>query len=153
MTNALERWFESKKLNPIRELSLAEDTFDRFFNEMLNIKKKNGSEIMSFCPSCDISEDEKNYTLKFDMPGVPKEQVRVELDQDRLTIHAERKEEKRDAGKKRHLSEVYYGSYTRSFYLPGPVDEKKVDAKFENGVLTVMVPKTDAIKAKQIPVQ
>ena len=67
-------------------------------------------------------------------------------------IRAERKEEKKSESKKKYLSEMYYGSYARSFTLPGPVDEKKVEAKFENGVLTVTVPKTESLKAKQIPV-
>ena len=60
---------------------------------------------------------------------------------------------KKSDKKKKHLSEVSYGSYTRSFTLPGPVDEKNVNAKFENGVLTVSIPKTETLKAKQIAIQ
>jgi HSP20 family protein len=88
-----------------------------------------------------------------DLPGVSKEQVKVETDKDQLTVRAERKEEKKSETKKKYLTEMYYGSYVRSFTLPSPVDEKKVDAKFENGVLTITIPKTEASKAKQIPVQ
>jgi HSP20 family protein len=153
MPNALERWFDNKSLSPLRDFSQVQESFDRLFNEFMNLKKTNGMQSLSFSPACEISEEDDNYILKFDLPGVTKDQVKVEADKDQLTIRAERKEEKKSESKKKHLSEMYYGSYTRSFTLPGPVDEKKVDAKFENGVLTVKVPKTESLKAKQIPVQ
>lgn len=152
MSNALERWFDNKSLSPFRDFSQVQESFDRLFNEFMNLKRTNGLQSLSFSPSCEISEEDSNYILKFDLPGVTKDQVKVEVDKDQLTIRAERKEEKKSESKKKYLSEMYYGSYTRSFTLPGPVDEKRVDAKFENGVLTVTVPKTEALKAKQIPV-
>lgn len=142
----LERWFNSKKLSPFRDLTQIEDSFDRMMNEMLTKRDV-------FIPSCDVAEEGNNYILKFDMPGVSKSQVKVEVIDNQLTVSAERKEEKKQESKKKYLSEVYYGSYTRSFTLPGAVDEKKVDAKFENGVLTITVPKTGALQTKQIPVQ
>jgi HSP20 family protein len=152
MSNALERWFDNKSLSRFRDFSQVQESFDRLFNEFMNVKKTNGMQSLSFSPSCEIAEEDNNYILKFDLPGVTKDQVKVEADKDQLTIRAERKEEKKSESKKKYLSEMYYGSYTRSFTLPGPVDEKKVDAKFENGVLTVTVPKTESLKAKQIPV-
>ncbi len=153
MSNRLERWFENKKMSSFRDLAQAENAFDRFFHEMLNMKKRDGLEFSSFSPSCDVIEEDKSYMLKFDLPGITKDQVHVEVDQDRLTVHAERREEKTSDSKKKHVSEVFYGTYTRSFSLPGPVDEKKIDAKFDNGVLTVKIPKAENSKSKQIPVQ
>jgi HSP20 family protein len=152
MSNALEHWFDNKSLSPFRDFSQVQESFDRLFNEFMNLKKANGLQSLSFSPSCEITEEDNSYILKFDLPGVTKDKVKVEADKDQLTIRAERKEEKKSESKKKYLSEMYYGSYTRSFTLPGPVDEKKVDAKFENGVLTVTVPKTESLKAKQIPV-
>lgn len=153
MANSLERWFENRRVNPFREFSRMEENFDRLFNEMTNMKKGTGGEIAEFSPSCDISEDAANYTLKFDLPGVPKEQVHVEVNGDQLTVRAERREEKKTDDKKKHLSEIFYGSYSRSFTLPAPMDDKKVNAKFENGVLTIQVPKTEALKSKQVLIQ
>ncbi len=152
MSNAIERWFDKKSLSPFRDLSQIQDSFDRMFSEFSNMKRINGFNELAFTPSCDVAEEGNNYVLKFDLPGVTKDQVKVEADKDQITIHAERKEEKKSETKKKYLSEVYYGSYTRSFALPGTVDEKKVDAKFENSVLTVTVPKTETFKAKQIPI-
>lgn len=153
MPNALERWFDRRQqLSPFRDFSQVQESFDRLFNEFMNLKKTNGLQEFGFSPSCEIAEEGNNYVMTFDLPGVKKDQVKVEADNDQLTIRAERKDEKKSESKKKYLSEVYYGSYARTFTLPGPVDEKKIQAKFENGVLTVTVPKTESLKAKQIPV-
>lgn len=153
MHNALEKWFDKKQqLSPFRDFSQIQESFDRLFNEFTNWKKTNGMQGFDFSPSCDIAEEGNSYVLTFDLPGVTKDQVKVEADNDQLTIRAERKEEKKTESKKKYLSEVHYGSYARTFTLPGPIDEKKIDAKFENGVLTVTVPKTESTKTKQIPV-
>lgn len=152
MSNAIERWLDQRRISPFRDFSQIQDSFDRLFTEFMNLKRSGGLQNISFTPSCEISEEDNLYILKFDMPGVTKEQVHVEADKDHLTIRAERRDEVKQESKKKYLSEIYYGSYMRTFTLPGPVDEKKVDAKFENGVLTVTVPKTQALKAKQIPV-
>ena len=153
MSNALERWLDVKRLSPFRESTHIEDTFDRLFNEITNSKKRSSSDSLNFYPSCDITEDEMNYIFCFDIPGISKDHVHVEVNKDQLNVRAERHEEKKSDTKKKHLSEVSYGSYTRSFTLPGPVDEKNVNAKFENGVLTVSVPKTETLRAKQIAIQ
>lgn len=151
MSKSLQRWFESKTSNPFRELARAEDAFERFIDEMAGSKNL-ASGLAEFSPSCDIEEEGNRYLMKFDLPGVKKDQVKVEVDGDRLTVRAERREEKKSETKKKYLSEVSYGSYVRTFTLPGPVEEKNIDAKFENGVLTIAVPKTEAQQAKQIPV-
>lgn len=153
MSNALEKWFDKKQqLSPFRDFSQIQESFDRIFNEFVNWRKTNSMQEFSFSPSCEIAEEGNRYVLSFDLPGVKKEHVKVEADNDQLTIRAERKEEKKEESKKKHLSEVYYGSYVRTFTLPGPIDEKKIDAKFDNGVLTVTIPKTESTKTKQVPV-
>lgn len=133
-------------------MSLLQEPFDKLFNELINMKTYSTGDEYSFSPSCDITEDAKGYTMKFDMPGVAKENIKVEAVNDRLTVSAERKEEKKTEDKKRHLSEVYYGSYQRSFVLPSTVDPKKVDAKFENGVLMVTIPKTETLETRAIAI-
>ena len=148
MANPIERWFDNARLSPFRslttspfrELTQAFEPMDRMLSDF------------NFSPSCEISEAGNNYILKADLPGVPKDHVKVEVDGDQLTISAERREEKEHESSKKYLSEVCYGSYTRSFTLPGLVDDKKADAKFEDGVLTVTVPKMATPKGKQIPI-
>ena len=153
MSNALERWLDKKQLSPLRDFSHLQESFDRLFSEFTNWKKSNGMQEFGFSPSCEIAEEDNKYVLSFDLPGIKKDQVKVEASGDQLTVRAERKEEKKSESKRKYLSEVHYGSYMRTFTLPSAVDEKKIDAKFEDGVLTVVVPKTETTKAKQIPVQ
>ena len=152
MINPLEKWFERRQVSPFSDFSQLQESFDRMFNEFMNLRKTTGLQELGFSPSCEIAEEENNYILTFDLPGVKKDEVQVEADNDQLTIRAERKESKKMDTAKKYLSEVYYGTYSRTFTLPGPIDEKKIEAKFENGVLVVTVPKTESTKTKQIPV-
>lgn len=136
---------------PYRMLTRLQSDLDRLFEDFAGGEQRFfGSD---FSPSCELCEEKSNYVMKFDMPGVKKEDVKIEIEGNQLTVSAERKEEKKSEDKKRRYSEVSYGSYRRSFTLPSPIDDKKADAKFENGVLTVTVPKTEMSKAKQISVQ
>jgi HSP20 family protein len=133
MANSLEKWMGGWGVSPFREFA--------------------GLKSFQFSPSCEISENKSHYLLKFDLPGVPKDQVKVEIDNNTLTVQAERREEEKRENGKKFFSEISYGSYTRSFTLPGPVDEKQVEANFKNGVLTVAIPKTETSNAKQIKIQ
>ncbi len=108
---------------------------------------------MEFSPSCEFSEDKTHYHIKFDLPGVKKEDMKIEVDGNILNVTAERRDEKKSEDKKSRYSEIQYGSYSRSFTLPISIDEKQVQAKFENGVLTLALAKTAPSSAKQIPVQ
>lgn len=152
MSNMIERWLDNRPLKPFRDLSELQESFDRLFNEFTKLKRINGLRDFGFAPSCEITEEGTNYVLKFDMPGVSKDQVKVEVDKDQLTVTAERKEESTTEEKKKFLSELYYGAFSRSFTLPGIVDDSKVEAKFKEGVLTVVVPKVESPQTKQIPI-
>lgn len=154
MTNAIERWLDNRNINPFRSFSQIQDPIDRVFADLLTSRKANGNALdtLFLSPYCEVSEDNKHYTFKFDLPGVSKDQIKIEIDGNQMTISAERQEEKRSDSKKKLISELSYGFLTRSFSLPEPVDEKKIDAKFEHGVLTVMVPKSESHKRKQIAI-
>ena len=155
MANPLDLWSDNRWLrNPLRDFSRRQDVFDRLFNEMLSLQQS-GDLKMDFSPSCEVVEEDKNYLLKFDLPGVNKDQVKITIENDMLTVQAERKEEHKTDDKKKYVSEIAYGSYIRSFTLHEPIDEKQVDAKFENGVLSVRIPKIEKkaqSQAKQIAI-
>lgn len=149
----LPSFFRQNRIgSPFRELTRIQEDMDRVVNELMGGSTEGALEKFDFAPSCEITEQENSYLMKVDLPGVKKDQVKVEMDGDRLTIRAERKEEKEENTKKRHLSEIAYGSYLRSFTLPQAIDANKIEAKFDDGVLTVTVPKGQANKAKQISI-
>lgn len=101
----------------------------------------------------DVSETEQNYLVKADIPGVSKDAIKVSIDGNQVSVSAEAKEEKesKEAGMIR--SERYYGQQYRSFTLPMEVDDKKAEAKYENGVLQLTLPKKSGSGGKQIAIQ
>ncbi|MGZ3670932.1 MAG: Hsp20/alpha crystallin family protein, partial [Bdellovibrionota bacterium] len=104
-----------------------------------------------WAPNCELSEDKECYVARFEIPGVPKDQIKVELRDNQLTVRAERRAEKKE--EKKHYSEFSYGSFMRSFPLPTPVSEEKVNAAYDGGILTVTMQKTTPSGVRQISVK
>ena len=101
----------------------------------------------------DISEDDKEYLVKADLPEIKKEDVKVTLEDKLLSISGERKSEKEEKKKKFHRIERSYGTFLRTFRLPDDADAKKIAAEFKDGVLEVRLPKTPAAKPKAVEVK
>jgi HSP20 family protein len=102
----------------------------------------------------DVSEDEKAYRVKADVPGVRKEDLQVSIDGNNVSISAEVKgEEEEKKGETLVRSERYYGRQYRSFALPHEVDQARAEAKYENGVLELILPKREGTRAKQLTVK
>lgn len=133
-----------------RLLARLQSDFDKLFSELSAVEPQVNSELIC---NCEILEDKMSFTFKFDMPGVKKADVHVRLDGNVMTVSAERTDEKKSEDKKSRFSEVTYGSYQRSFTLPESVEESKIDAKFESGVLTLTVPKSESKRSKTIAIQ
>lgn len=101
----------------------------------------------------DVSEDDKAYTVKAEIPGVRKEDIKVSVDGNQVSISAEVKQEKEEKeGTKVIRSERYFGSVARSFSLACEVDESGAQAKYDNGVLVVTLPKRSGPGAKRVNV-
>ncbi|TAJ35162.1 MAG: Hsp20/alpha crystallin family protein, partial [Nitrospirae bacterium] len=109
--------------------------------------------VAEWAPLVDIVEDEKEYLIKAELPEVKKEDVKVTVQDDVLTITGERKYEKEEKGKKYHRVERAYGSFERSFTLPEDADGAKVNAEFKDGILKVHVAKSEKAKPKSIEVK
>jgi HSP20 family protein len=106
-----------------------------------------------FTPRMDLTETETGYEVKVDLPGLKPEEVKVELKGNELSITGERKEEKEEKGKTFHRVERRYGEFRRILPLPEKVREEAIEAKVENGVLTVIVPKVEPVTPKTIEVK
>jgi HSP20 family protein len=131
----LVRW------DPFREL---ESIFGRTRDEGL---------FAGWSPAVDIQETDNEFILKADLPDVKKDDVKVELDGDILTIEGERTKEKEEKGKRFHKVERAYGKFVRHFTLPTEVDGPNVKAEFKDGVLNVRLPKAANAKPKAIDVK
>jgi HSP20 family protein len=129
---------------------------DRFFDQVAWPSLRRGDADFAkqgFNPSCEVSEDKTGYHLKFDLPGIPKDQIKIDLHENQLTVSGERRSEKKEENKRQHFSEVFYGSFSRSLTFPSSVDAEKVSASYENGILNIMVPKSEASRTKQITIK
>jgi HSP20 family protein len=103
----------------------------------------------------DVTESDKAYEIKADLPGLSEKNVDVKLANDVLTIKGEKQEEKEEKRKDYYLRERHFGSFERSFQIPEGIDAERVEASFKNGVLTVTLPKTPAAQkaAKKIEIK
>ena len=111
---------------------------DRFFNESVNAKNYTG-----FTPHVDACETEKSYEIEVALPGVKKEDINIDFQEGKLTITGERKLERQEEGRRYHMLETQYGSFSRTFYLPDKVSPDKITASLEDGILLVTVPKDE----------
>lgn len=128
------------------------DEFNRFF-EPMNGGGTGLDALNAWAPALDLYEDKDNILVKAEVPGMRKEDIEISLHENTLTIAGERKNEKKYEGSKTAREERFYGRFQRSFVLPKTVDAGKVKASYQDGILTVTLPKTAESKPRQIQVQ
>jgi len=109
--------------------------------------------VAQWSPLVDITEDDKEYLIKAELPDMKKEDVRLTVENEVLAISGERKFEKEEKGKKYHRVERAYGSFVRSFSLPEDADGSKVSADYKDGMLHVHLPKSEKAKPKAIEIK
>ena len=109
--------------------------------------------VAQWSPLVDITEDEKEYLIKAELPGMKKEDVRLTVEHEALAISGERTFEKEEKGKKYHRIERAYGRFVRSFSLPEDADRGKVTADFKDGMLHVHLPKSQRAKPTAIEIK
>jgi HSP20 family protein len=107
----------------------------------------------AFVPAVDLSENESNYTITVEIPGVQKNDVQVELQDGMLVIHGEKRSEREEKKDRSRYVERSYGSFSRAFDLPADADADRLEASFKDGVLTIRVPRKEAVKPKQIAIK
>ena len=145
----LSRW------EPIREMEDFQNRLSTLFGRPLRRTNGHGREeitLPEWTPLADITEDDKEYLIKAELPEMRREDVKVTVENGVLTISGERKFEKEEKKKKYHRVERGYGTFMRTFTLPDDGDPNKVKAEFKNGLLAVHVPKSEKAKPKQIEV-
>lgn len=144
---ALVRW------DPVRELdSLQTDMnhlFDRFFGAP---RAGNGTAERRWIPAMDLAETDDSLVLRADLPGVNEDDVDVEVKDGVMTISGERKDEHEEKREGFHRVERSFGRFSRALNLPDGVDPDKVEAKFDNGVLEVRIPKPEETQPTRVQI-
>jgi len=138
--------------NPMRDLFDLQRTLSDFFEGSYSKTTGENTALNTWTPPVDIYEDENEFLLKIELPEMSKEDIKVNLNENTLSISGERKfenEEKRDGY---HRVERRYGQFYRSFTLPPNVNTDAIGAQYKDGVLRLTLPKREEAKPKQISV-
>ncbi len=108
-----------------------------------------------FTPSIDVKENEKEFIIKAELPGVEEKDIDVTVTNDSVTIKGEKKEEKEDKDKNYYYMERSYGSFSRVIPLKAEIESNKAEARFKNGILDIKIPKNQSAKAKgtKVPIK
>jgi len=144
---ALVRW------KPFGDLFSMHERINRLFENEYRRDLPEGPESLgSWYPATDVYETKDGYVFKVEVPGLSKDDINVEFNNNVLSIKGERKEEKEIEKENYHRIESYSGTFSRSFSLPKDADPNKIDATLKNGILELRIVKTEEKKAKAISI-
>jgi HSP20 family protein len=144
---AIIRW------DPFRDLVTLREKMNRLFEEAYSSRGEEKDLITStWTPSVDIYETEHELVLTAELPGIDESDINIEIEDNTLTIKGERKLEKEIREENYHRIERAYGSFARSFSLPHYIEQEKIGAEHENGILKITMPKRPESKPKKISV-
>ncbi|MCW3069816.1 MAG: Hsp20/alpha crystallin family protein [Solirubrobacterales bacterium] len=150
---ALIRW------EPAREMQTIQQEMNRLFGSFFDAPEGaggsgggDGGSLRRWIPAMDLVEEGDHFVLRADLPGVREEDVNVELEDNVLTISGERKAEHEDRKEGYHRIERAVGRFSRSLTLPEGIDPDSIEARFENGVLTVRIPKPEERRPRRVEI-
>jgi HSP20 family protein len=133
-------------------LSSFRDELDRLFEFAFPNGRRDAGMMGGWAPPLDLAQDKESLTVRVELPGMKKEEIELALHENTLSISGERKREEEAQEGETYRSERYFGRFARSITLPTPVDAAKVKATYQDGILTVLLPKAEEAKPKQIEV-
>lgn len=125
---------------------------DRMLEDFVNTNSSAYDE-REFAPASEIIEEDNHFMLSIDLPGIKRDDLNIEVSENILTISGERKRENHAGNSKGQHIERSFGTFKRSFILPNTVDGERIEANYQDGVLELYLPKTQAAKPKKIEIQ
>ncbi len=131
------------RFKPIREFDNINNSIQKYFDDFTSMKSSFNTD--TFTPRFDISEKGNQFIIETEVPGVKKENLKITLQDNILTIQGEKKNVSNESERKYFLTERTYGSFKKSFTLPEEVNSDKVNAKFNDGVLSVTLDKVEEV--------
>lgn len=127
---------------------------DRWMNEALgDLQLGTAENLRTWFPATDVSETPEHLVLRLEVPGLNREDIKLSVERNTLTVRGEKRQETASENENFYRSERSYGSFERSFALPGHVDADAVKAAMENGVLTITFPRREEAKAREIQIE
>lgn len=135
------------RTNPSRTADL-----QQLRNRMNHFLSDEGEGARLWAPVVDVTENKDEIILEAELPGMKKEEIDIQLNGDTLTLRGERKIERTEKDERYHRIERQYGAWQRSFQIEVPIDASKISADYNEGVLSVRLPKSEKIKPRQIAI-
>lgn len=144
---AIVRW------SPFRDLVGIQQEVNRLFDDLMTRRADTGAEGVMWIPAVDVAETGDTVSVKVEVPGVKKDDIKISVTNNVLTVRGEKKMEKETSEENYHRIERVYGSFVRSLELPTVVQADKVKASFKDGVLSIVLPKSEEVKPKEIAIE
>jgi HSP20 family protein len=149
-------YFTSTRVPVLRSPFTGLRQINRLFDEALNVigeTAENGGTLASaWVPACDVFEGRDMLKIVMEVPGVASEDIKLSLENNQLSVRGEKRQAAEEQTERVHRYERSYGAFERVFTLPATVDAERIEAKVEHGVLTVMLPKVERARPREIPV-
>ncbi|MGA2533278.1 MAG: Hsp20/alpha crystallin family protein [Candidatus Aminicenantales bacterium] len=144
---AIIRW------DPFRDMTTLRERMNRLFEDMAASRgEEKDLTTSSWAPAVDIYETENEVVLTAEIPGIEEKDIEIKVEDNTLTLRGERKFEKETKEENYHRIERAYGSFFRSFTLPAFVDQDRIEAEHENGVLKIRMPKRAELKPRKVKI-
>jgi len=144
---AVVRW------DPFRDLNMLQDRMNRLFEDAgRNWKSDEAASTTTWSPAVDIFETESEIVVKAEVPGMERKDITLNLENNVLTLRGERRFLKEAKEENYHRIERSYGGFSRAFSIPATVDEEKIRADYQDGVLKIVLPKKEQLRPKQIKI-
>lgn len=140
------------KMNTLAKRLTNHDSFPSIMNSIFNEMDFHNNGVNTNVPAVNVKEDDGSFTLEIAAPGLKKEDFKVNLNEDKLTISNESKVEKDEVKDNYRRKEFNYASFSRTFVLPKTVEPDKIEATYVDGVLHIVIPKKEVTEAKLIKV-
>jgi HSP20 family protein len=138
--------------DPFREVATMRDDMERFFDSMIGRYPRERAEGF-WAPAIDVEETNESMILRAEIPGMKKEEIKVTVADDTVTISGERRHEAEQKGKTFHRVERVWGSFQRTIVMPVSIQGEKAVASYKAGVLELVLPKAERVKAREIAVE
>jgi|WetSurMetagenome_2_1015567.scaffolds.fasta_scaffold05298_8 HSP20 family protein len=131
------------------------DNFSSVFNHPFFSMRDELMNTSNFTPRVRISEDKDNFYLNIEMPGIPKEEVKISLEDNVLSVSGTKKHQNKSEDTNLIMNEIYYGEFSRSFKISNDIKKDAIDAEFKDGLLIITLPKVEEAKpeVKEIKVK
>lgn len=141
-----------RPLNAFDSLRRLNSVLDEAFNAWPSREEK-GALTSSWLPACDVFENTDAVKIVAEIPGVLPQDVKLSLENNLLTVRGEKRPQAEERNEQVHRYERSYGTFERSFALPSTVDPDRISANYDNGILTVTIPKAERARPREIPVR